>query len=454
MRLEIKGPSLRTVLIVAVLLRLASIVLVRNFLHPQMWEFGALAENLVKGLGYSDVTSNGTYQPSIYMPPAYPYFLAFFYRIWGARPVTFLVVELIQVGLGVLLVYLVYRLALILLGKAEAIVAACLIAIYPAQVYMCNEFHPINMYIVLETATVFFLVRYLEISASWKDLTMAGVCAGILMSFRGETPALILLYATLLLVRGGLKAAKPAVVFFLIAFAFLAPWTIRNYRVFGRIVPVCASGGLNLWIGNNPLATGDDRYPAADIVREDFVRGSVLQSEFEQLPPDVRQALSLIPIDRNSQIAKDQVLKHLAVNFIRTHPKDEVKLSLKKLLDFLVFDPRHEKGHQPMYWLPSILLSLLATWGVVLRGKRILRQDLLLIASILFAVAVGVVVFVLPRYKIVVDPFIMIFAAAGLCGLFGHRVAELFGNHSGQGSLLLAQVNNESPKTPVYPITR
>jgi hypothetical protein len=296
----------------------------------------------------------------------------------------------------------------------------------------------------LEAATVFFLVRYLEISASWKDLIFAGMCAGILMSFRGETPALVLLYAAVLLLRGGLKAAKPALVFTLIAFACLAPWTIRNYRVFGSIVPVCASGGLNLWIGNNPAATGDDRYQAADIVRGDFARGEVLPDEFEQLPPEVRRTFSRIPIDRNSQIAKDEVLKHLAVDFMRLHPKEEAILSLKKIFAFFVFDPRHDKGRQPMYWLPSILLSLLAIWGAVLRGKKLLRQDLLLVASILFAVGVSVVVFVLPRYKIVIDPFIMIFAATGLCGLFAIRKTS--GQSHRLELILPAQDNNESEK--------
>lgn len=416
---EIKLPSLRTVLIAAALLRLTSIAVLHSFLHAQTWEFGPLAANLVNGLGYSDLMVNGTYQPSIYMPPAYPYFLAFFYLLGGEQPATFLIIEMIQAGLGVLLVYFVYRLALILMGKPEAIVAACLAAIYPTQIYMCNEFHPINIYIVLEVATVFFLVRFLETSASWKDLILAGICAGILMPFRGESPALILLYAAILMLRGGLKAAKPTVAFLLIAFACLAPWTIRNYRVFGRIVPVCASGGINLWIGNNPVATGDDRYRVADIVRGDFARGGVLPSDFQQLPPEVREALSRIPIDQNSEIAKDEALKRLAVNFIRTHPKEEAILSMKKIFAFFVFDPRHEKGRQALYWLPSILLSLLAIWGIFLRGKNTLQQDLLLVASMLFAVAVGIAVFVLPRYKIVVDPFIMIFAATGLCGLVG-----------------------------------
>jgi 4-amino-4-deoxy-L-arabinose transferase-like glycosyltransferase len=421
---KIKLPGLPTVLIVGALLRLTSILVVRSFLHPNTWEFGPLAENLARGLGYSDLMGNGTYQPSIYMPPGYPYLLAFLYRIGGEQQVTFLILELMQACMGVLLVYLVYRLALILVGKNEAIVAACLTSIYPAQLYMCNEFHPINIYIVLQVATVLFLVRYLEISASWKNLILGGLCAGILTSFRGEAPALILLYAALLLLRRGMKVARPALVFLLIAWACLTPWTIRNYRVFGRIVPVCASGGLNLWIGNNPAATGDDRYRIADIIRGDFVRGEVPPNEFEQLPAEVKQVFSRIPIDRNSQIAKDDVLKQLAIKFMRAHPKEEAILSLKKIFAFFVFDPEHEKGRQLIYWLPSILLSLLAVWGAVLRGKKLLVQDLPVVASILFAVAVSVAIFALPRYKIVVDPFIMMLAATALCSLFGTRTTS------------------------------
>jgi hypothetical protein len=414
--------SIGNVLVVAGLLRLGSVALLRSFLHPHMYEFGQLAKNLVGGLGYSNLFRNGTCQPSIYMPPGYAYFLVPFFRVGGQRPLTLLVVEIIQAAIGVLLVYVVYRLALILIGKSGATVAACLAAIYPTLVYICNEFHPINLYIVLEAAAVFFLVRYLQVSESWKDVLLAGMCMGSLMFFRGETPALTLLYAILLLLRGGTKAVKPALVFVLIACACIAPWTIRNYRIFGRVVPICASDGVNLWIGNNPQATGDDRYTATNIVREDFMRGEVPPSNFEQLPPDIKEAFSPIPMDQNSQITKNNVLKDLAINFIRTHPREEALLAMKKIFAFFIFDRRHPKGRSPAYWVPSILLSLLALWGAVRRGKKILAQDLFLVGSIMFAVAVGVAVFVLPRFKVVIDPFIIIFAANGLYGLFAIKI--------------------------------
>ena len=46
----------------------------------------------------------------------------------------------------------------------------------------------------------------------------------------------------------------------------LVPWTFRNYRIFGEVVPVVTSAPYHLWMGNNPKATGgpmDDSAVAA-----------------------------------------------------------------------------------------------------------------------------------------------------------------------------------------------
>lgn len=387
-------PGIGTVLIAAALLRLASIPLVRSYLHPETWEFGPLARNLAQGFGYTDLLKDGSRVPSIFMPPAYSYFLAFFFWLGGERPATYLAIEVLQAAFGVLLVYVVYRLARLLIGERGAIAAACMTAIFPTQIYMCNEFHGISIYIVLETAAVFFLIRYLQISHAWGDVILAGLCMGVLLPFRGEAPALVLVYAAILALRGGRKAVVPAVAFALIAAACLAPWTIRNYREFGRVIPVCASGGYNLCVGNNENATGSQHYNYIGL-----------------MPAGEKAELGRIPLGRNTRVAQDDFLKRLAVDYIRTHPREEAVLALKKLFIFFVFDPSHEKGRNPAYWIPSLLLSLLAIWGAILRGKKLFGNDLFLVGSILLAVAVGMVVFVLPRYKIVIDPFLIIIAA-------------------------------------------
>jgi hypothetical protein len=146
----------------------------------------------------------------------------------------------------VLLVYVIYRTALLLMDRRVATLAAILVAVYPTQVYTCNEFHSINFYIVLGAAAVFFLTRYSEQTGSWKDIVLAVFSMGLLMLFRAEAPALLCRYTVILVWRRGRKAATPAAAFLVIARLCLAPWTLRNYVVFRRLVPVTVSAGVNL----------------------------------------------------------------------------------------------------------------------------------------------------------------------------------------------------------------
>ena len=35
----------------------------------------------------------------------------------------------------------------------------------------------------------------------------------------------------------------------------MVPWTVRNAKCFGEFIPLTTNGGINLYIGNNALAT-------------------------------------------------------------------------------------------------------------------------------------------------------------------------------------------------------
>jgi hypothetical protein len=239
-------PRIGLILWVAALLRVGSVLLLRTFLHPVTWEFGDIAATIHAGLGYTIPLPHGGRAPSAYMPPGYPYLLVLLLKLGGGRPLAWLILELIQAGLGVLLVYVIYRTALLLMDRRVATLAAILVAVYPTQVYTCNEFHSINFYIVLGAAAVFFLTRYSEQTGSWKDIVLAVFSMGLLMLFRAEAPALLCRYTVILVWRRGRKAATPAAAFLVIARLCLAPWTLRNYVVFRRLVPVTVSAGVNL----------------------------------------------------------------------------------------------------------------------------------------------------------------------------------------------------------------
>jgi 4-amino-4-deoxy-L-arabinose transferase-like glycosyltransferase len=387
-------PGIASVLWLAAVLRVVSVFLLRTYRHPNAWEFGEIARAIHAGLGYSISLPHGGLAPSAYMPPAYPYLLVLLLKLGGDRSPAWLVLELVQAALGVLLVYVIYRTALLLAERRVAIAGAILVAVFPTQVYACNEFHSINFYMVLGAFTVFYLTRYLEQSGAWKDIVLAGFSMGFLMLFRAEAPALLFLYAVVLVWRQGWRAMAPAAVFIAIALLCLAPWTLRNYVAFGKFIPVAVSAGENLWIGNNAHATGSQHY--------DYGAFS---------PEDLRRDLARVPENRDYQYARDKVFERYAVHFALTHPLSEVKLMLTKLAIFFVYDPAHIKGRQPIYWVPSVLLSVLAAYGAWLRGGKLWKEDLIIVVSVLFAVAVTAAVFALPRYKIVIDPFLMIFAA-------------------------------------------
>jgi len=223
------------------------------------------------------------------------------------------------------------------------------------------------------------------------------------------------MYAAILFLQGGMKTIKPAIVFILIAFACLVPWTYRNYKEFGRFIPICASDGINLWIGNNQWANGSDRYFQADIVRAYLLNASEVDKKTEYYDfariREVENAYKQIPEGKNELVQKNEVLKRLAIQYVEKNPQKVLALALKKLFIFFAFDPNHEKGREPYYWLPSIFLTILAIFGAARRGCKLFKEDILLLASVAFAVVIGMVVMVLPRYKIVIDPFIIVFAA-------------------------------------------
>jgi len=398
--------NLVTVLVVAAVLRVASILVLRTYLHPNTWEFGVLAQGINQGLGFSFPAHNIYHPvarvPSALMPPAYPYVLAYLWRLFGDRPATYLGLEFLNAALGVLLVYMVYRIAQGLLSESAAKLAALICAVYPAQVYMCNEFHSISFYIVLGVAVIYFLNRYMDESHAWTDIVWAGLCMGLLLLFRAEAMAIALLYAACLVVRRGMKALAPALAFAAISLAILSPWVIRNAVVFHAFIPTVSTAGFNLWLGHNPHTTGSNHFDWTDAQT-----------------PEERSELSRIPVDVRYEVEVDKIYKRDALAYIRSHPRHEVKLALKKLILFFSFDPSHVKSISPLYWVPSILLSCVAAWGAYLQRRRLLREDLLLTASIAYAVVLGMAMFVLPRYKIVIDPFIMVLAAAAADGAVG-----------------------------------
>ena len=133
-----------------------------------------------------------------------------------------------------------------------------------------------------------------------------------------------------------------------VAFVVLSPWTIRNYRVHDAFVLVRTGIGTNLWLGNNPEATGTDWFLVED--GEGDVRRV---SGRYAMPPELYDYLATL-----SEVEQERHLTRVALGWIRDHPREAAALWLLKFYYFWWFSDLNDIAPVPA--LREI------AWGAVL----------------------------------------------------------------------------------------
>jgi len=195
----------------------------------------------------------------------------------------------------------------------------------------------------------------------------------------------------------------------------IAPATWRNYAVSGDLVPITYSGGLNLFLGNNPDANGTFRVPrlfprsAADDPWEQ-------RAVFEQLA-EHSLGRDLSP----SQVSRFWSAQ--ALGFARAYPLLEARLLWRKLeLATNAFEPWNirsatlARDASAVLRLPLVefgWIAPIALAGLLLTAAR-WRELVPLYAVLATVLATLVAFFVLARYRIPAVPVLAVFACAGL----------------------------------------
>jgi hypothetical protein len=90
--------------------------------------------------------------------------------------------------------------------------------------------------------------------AALTGLLLAGACyvkpTALLVPF-------ILAFVHLVRHKDFLRTVGAGAIMFAVMGVLIAPWTLRNHRVFGEFVLISTNGGANMWMGNNPASTGE-----------------------------------------------------------------------------------------------------------------------------------------------------------------------------------------------------
>lgn len=199
----------------------------------------------------------------------------------------------------------------------------------------------------------------------------------------------------------------------------LLPVAMRNYRESGHLTPLTTGGGINFYIGNNPGANG---YYAVPIYKGQSL--GITPEEQHRKMTYIAWRVSGQTLDENevSNFWFGEGLK-----WIRSNRAQWAALSMQK---FVQFWNRYERANVESYYFhkrfPGLLklhlfdfgfIAPLALLGMFLALGKV-RRLILLYGGVAASVATAIVFYVTSRYRLPILPFLMPFAAWGVCELW------------------------------------
>jgi 4-amino-4-deoxy-L-arabinose transferase-like glycosyltransferase len=379
------------VIIVGLVLRAAAII---GYNHlPDSGDelaYRSMALNLINGKGVVDHMGNYAMYNA-----GYPLFiLAPTFFLFGDNLLAVRLFNLVLGGISIALCYIVAKETGA--GKIGRLLAALIWALYlPASVY-CVYIAKENLMIPLMLGVIWCALCLMRMPSARLALG-CGVLFGLL-ALTGNA-ALVLAGAVVfaLIVATSVSVQKRLTYFVLIlagAIAIAAPWVIRNNHVIGAPV-LNTNGGFNLYLGNNPAATG------MFVSIADTPRGSTWQA-----------------LRNVGEVRASEVLKNEAILWIKEHPSEFMGLAIKKLAYFWM-PPIHgvtdqstiEKLIRNLWVIQFIALIVAALGGLAFKQLRT-KELAILWLSIAFYSAVHMLFYVIFRYRVPIMPLLGIMAAS------------------------------------------
>lgn len=303
--------------------------------------------------------------------------------------------------LGAIACVLTFLVTSELAGQAMGAFAGALAAIYVSSVYDATVFASENLFVVCLGLSLWLFLRGLK-SGSALDMFLAGLSMGWGILTRPFALLLVPLFACVLLWEMW-KSKKLRVVqlglIAVIPLAVLAPWTMRNYRVFHRFVLEATNGGSTFYGGNN------DR-----VLHEPYYYGGWISTV--ELP--YRNLIDATP----DEVAHDKEEWHLGIEWVKGHERSMPVLWAYKLVRMWLPDVasgnRKSALLQVVGVTPLLILTLIGLFQC-LRCRCYWTEGWFIAHGIIAATVVTCLVFWgSPRFRDANLPILMAYAAVGL----------------------------------------
>jgi hypothetical protein len=317
--------------------------------------------------------------------PLYPLLITVVGDGWGQK--------LADLALSLISVWLVYAITLrIYRDETIALIAGLFCAIWPHFAFFAAAGLTETLFITLVLAA--FLCCYERRYAVASVFLVLAILTRPAIDFLA--PIVIALFSIAIHRESLWAAAKRVATYFIIYVALMAPWWVHNYARYGEFVRLNLGGGMVLYTGNNPLNTSG---------------GGITEKDVE-LHPFKKFA---------DPVQRDRAFKSAAVKFIMDDPGHFVAMMPVKFARLWRPWPYTDEYHNPLVVLVSVISAVpafvLALAGLALTLRSHFLRLLPCLAYVAYLTLVHVVTFGSVRYRVPIEPFVLIFAAAGFVEL-------------------------------------
>ncbi len=313
---------------------------------------------------------------------------------------------------------LIYLFARDLFNKRLGLVAGLMACVYPALYIYTGWMYAEALFTFLLTAICYCLLRIQRDEGKSRSLwILCGVLLALLALTRPNgivVTALVILWTAFLVWRRRLsrRALKHAALTILLTCLLIAPWTIRNYLVSHRFVPLAVGDGQVLLGAYNNTVLTEPGYIGL------WVRTGATGLRFVTPPCQGYAAC---------EVARDSAEADTAMQWIRSHLDAIPRLLFYHLRNF--FTPYTSEADLPMVRFPGkqssqivlamsetfpIPVLLLAAVGLVVTFRRYWHELLFAYGVILSTVGEALVFYGNARFRSPIEPLLILLATGAL----------------------------------------
>jgi 4-amino-4-deoxy-L-arabinose transferase-like glycosyltransferase len=365
---------------IALLIRVAFILTLQDgFYFLDSVEYSRAAVSLLM---------NGDLGEAYHRPPGYPVFLAGIYLFFGEG---ILAVRMVESVMGALLAVVIALIGRRVGGEIAGALAGILWSIYPLGIFVAGLVYPTGLLTMLLAGGVFCILSEPQRELSANRVFVAGVLLGLAVLTIPAVLATLALIAFWIISWAHGKRLLLVAVLFLGSALIVVPWTIRDYYIYGRIVPV--EPRLLQHLPRMRTVDQDPRQTKVEAIMKHSgeYAGRVLSEfvHFWMLYPDRIQmadpAYRAQAHEKESRIVKDTIF---------------TTNDMIKTVSILSTGP-------------LFIFAILGSAAIWFERKR--RHHLALLWAIILSFAVAYSFFVgKTRYRIPIEPYIAILSAYGM----------------------------------------